>query len=148
MEGGAYSIESLPPRVIRVHRMAKGLSQGTVFIGLICVALGALADYEASSGPSSSARLTGLPECIGLYLIVMGWVGICGTASYRRGMMAALLVMCLHAIIICVPALIIYSGAGIILSNKGCYYGCQNNGESCTIICGATAQQAITLNPE
>lgn len=123
---------SLPTRVIRAHKFVKACAQLQVFAGLVCLALGALSDYINIHDNSGKPPL--IVECCGLYLIVAGFVGICGASSFRRGLVTAFLVMCIHAALILVPAIIASSAKAISDSNLDCYVSCERS--VCQVFCG------------
>ncbi len=89
----------LPAKLKKVHNYVKALGQLQVFLGLCCIALGALSDFAA--GDENPTKIRYVVEACGVYLIVAGFIGISGSSSYRRGLMTAFLVMSLHIMVIC-----------------------------------------------
>uniref|UniRef100_A0A183GI43 G_PROTEIN_RECEP_F2_4 domain-containing protein n=1 Tax=Heligmosomoides polygyrus TaxID=6339 RepID=A0A183GI43_HELPZ len=71
-------------------------------------------------------------------------VGLCGAASYRRGLVITFLVMSIHAIIIFVPAIIIVSSFDIHFYQHECWGECDwhllatslPRNSRCQIMCG------------
>ncbi|EPB70794.1 hypothetical protein ANCCEY_10117 [Ancylostoma ceylanicum] len=96
---------------VKMLSVLKALAQCHVVLGLIMLILSTLADYVSSR--INTIRMYGLEECCSFYFIVTGLVGLCGAASYRRGLVITFLVMSIHAIIIFVPAIIIVSSFDI-----------------------------------
>ncbi|KAK6031259.1 hypothetical protein OSTOST_02585, partial [Ostertagia ostertagi] len=96
---------------VKMLSVLKALAQCHVILGLIMLILSTLADYVSSR--INTIRMYGLEECCSFYFIVTGLVGLCGAASYRRGLVITFLVMSIHAIIIFVPAIIIVSSFDI-----------------------------------
>ncbi|CAI4224025.1 unnamed protein product [Auanema sp. JU1783] len=127
---------------IKMLTILKALAQCHVVIGLIMLILSALADY--TSGRMNTIRLYGLQECCSFYFLVTGLIGLCGAASYRRGLVITFLVMAIHAIIIFVPAVIIVSSFDIHFYQHECWGECDwhllatslPSNSRCQIMCG------------
>jgi len=104
-------------------------------MGLVCCALGAL--YVANQGVFSRVSL-GI--AVGLYFMVSGLIGICGSATYRRGLMVAYMVMSVHSTVLFAPALIAFSAFAMILDQHGCYFQCDIFGKNlCRLLCQGAA---------
>ncbi|VDO46954.1 unnamed protein product [Haemonchus placei] len=120
----------------------QALAQCHVILGLIMLILSTLADYVSSR--INTIRMYGLEECCSFYFIVTGLVGLCGAASYRRGLVITFLVMSIHAIIIFVPAIIIVSSFDIHFYQHECWGECDwhllatslPRNSRCQIMCG------------
>jgi len=129
------AVGQLPRPLTKVHRALQALAQCQVMMGLVCCALGAL--YIANQGVFSRVSL-GI--CVGLYFMVSGLIGICGSATYRRGLMVAYMVMSVHSTVLFAPALIAFSVVAMLLDQHGCYFQCDLFGQKlCRLLCqGAT----------
>ncbi|OZC10964.1 hypothetical protein X798_02108 [Onchocerca flexuosa] len=118
------------------------LAQCHVVLGLIIFILAALADYMSSR--IHTIRMVGLEECCSFYFILTGIIGICGSASHRRGLILAFMLMNLHAILIFVPAIIIVSSFDIHFYQAECFGECDwhlltpslPENSRCQILCG------------
>jgi len=133
-----------PQRFNTLYWRLKATAQLQVFIGLVTLALGALADYQSIS--SGGLRAIGIPEICGAYFVLTGIVGISGSASYRRGLMVAFMVMSLHALFVFAPAIIASGVAGCVLTSNDCWIKYQEG--SFGIYCGQVARDAMMGNPE
>ncbi|CAJ0962266.1 unnamed protein product, partial [Mesorhabditis belari] len=132
---------------LRLLSILKMLAQIHVFLGILMLILSALADYVSSR--KNTIRLNGLLECCSFYFVVMGSVGLCGAASYRRGLVIAILVMSVHAILIFVPGIVIVSSFDIHFHKHECWGSCdwhllatslpQNS--QCQILCGTNVDE-------
>ncbi|OZC08554.1 hypothetical protein X798_04488 [Onchocerca flexuosa] len=147
-------------RVLRSHRLLKCLAQCHVVLGLIIFILAALADYMSSrihtirmkSTSTAMKRDRGGPmttllheERIKLFNFeYCSIIGICGSASHRRGLILAFMLMNLHAILIFVPAIIIVSSFDIHFYQAECFGECDwhlltpslPENSRCQILCG------------
>uniref|UniRef100_A0A915Q0D7 Uncharacterized protein n=1 Tax=Setaria digitata TaxID=48799 RepID=A0A915Q0D7_9BILA len=129
-------------RVLRSHGLLKCLAQCHVVLGLIIFILAALADYMSSR--INTIRMVGLEECCSFYFILTGIIGICGSASHRRGLILAFMVMSLHAILIFTPAIVIVSSFDIHFYQAKCFGECDwhllatslPENSRCQILCG------------
>ncbi|VIO89221.1 Uncharacterized protein BM_BM5122 [Brugia malayi] len=129
-------------RMLRSHGLLKCLAQCHVVLGLIIFILAALADYMSSR--IHTIRMIGLEECCSFYFILTGIIGICGSASHRRGLILAFMVMNLHAILIFVPAIVIVSSFDIHFYQAECFGECDwhllatslPENSRCQILCG------------
>ncbi|KAK6759196.1 hypothetical protein RB195_021053 [Necator americanus] len=127
---------------VKMLSVLKALAQCHVVLGLIMLILSTLADYVSSR--INTIRMYGLEECCSFYFIVTGLVGLCGAASYRRGLVITFLVMSIHAIIIFVPAIIIVSSFDIHFYQHECWGECDwhllatslPRNSRCQIMCG------------
>nr|CDJ87538.1 unnamed protein product [Haemonchus contortus] len=127
---------------VKMLSVLKALAQCHVILGLIMLILSTLADYVSSR--INTIRMYGLEECCSFYFIVTGLVGLCGAASYRRGLVITFLVMSIHAIIIFVPAIIIVSSFDIHFYQHECWGECDwhllatslPRNSRCQIMCG------------
>ncbi|WKY15598.1 hypothetical protein Q1695_000797 [Nippostrongylus brasiliensis] len=127
---------------VKMLSVLKALAQCHVILGLIMLILSTLADYVSSR--INTIRLYGLEECCSFYFVVTGLVGLCGAASYRRGLVITFLVMSIHAIIIFVPAIIIVSSFDIHFYQHECWGECDwhllatslPRNSRCQIMCG------------
>lgn len=140
--GAVRQCDGSAAAVFRSHGMLKCLAQCHVVLGLIIFILAALADYVSSR--IHTVRLIGLEECCSFYFILTGIVGICGSASHRRGLILAFMVMSLHAVLIFVPAIVIVSSFDIHFYQAECYGECDwyllaaslPKNSRCQILCG------------
>uniref|UniRef100_A0A1I7XF34 PGG domain-containing protein n=1 Tax=Heterorhabditis bacteriophora TaxID=37862 RepID=A0A1I7XF34_HETBA len=127
---------------VKMLLILKALAQCHVVLGLIMLILSTLADYV--SGRINTIRMYGLEECCSFYFIVTGLVGLCGAASYRRGLVITFLVMSIHATIIFVPTIIIVSSFDIHFYQHECWGECDwhllaispPKNSRCQIMCG------------
>ncbi len=141
-------MDLLPHTLRRTHQVMKALAQCQTFLGLACMAIGAISDYVSSGfGKESGLRIEGVPEFCGLYFMLTGLIGTCGAASYRRGLLVAYLVMTLHACLIFVPAMVGTCIAGILMSNKDCWLKMDWDGDSYGVFCGQNAQEKLKTSP-
>lgn len=99
--------------------VAKGLALTQALGGLVCLAVASL--YLTNDGALSSI---GVPFWCGLYFAVSGIVGLVGVISYRRGLIVASIMMCIHSIIIFAPIMIFSGVAGIYADKNGCSFNC------------------------
>ncbi|CAD5227522.1 unnamed protein product [Bursaphelenchus okinawaensis] len=119
------------------------LSKCHVVISLITFTLAGLADYV--SYRVNTLRMHGLIECCAFYCIVMGVIGIFGSASHRRALIIAFMIMGIHAILVFVPATIIVASFDIHFYNRECYGECDwhllsaslPRNSRCQILCGS-----------
>lgn len=126
---------ALPRSLIRVHRALQALAQCQLMMGLVCCALGAL--YIVKQGVFGRVSL-GI--AVGLYFMVSGLIGICGSATYRRGLMVTYMVMSVHSTVLFAPALIIFSAIAMFLDQNGCYFQCDLFGTKlCRLLCEGAA---------
>uniref|UniRef100_A0A914USB4 Uncharacterized protein n=1 Tax=Plectus sambesii TaxID=2011161 RepID=A0A914USB4_9BILA len=140
--GDEQRLNQLSPALVRLHSQLKALAQCHVVLGLIILILSALADYVSSR--INTLRFIGMHECCAFYFMVTGIVGICGAASYRRGLVIAFLVMCLHAAVIFVPIIVIASSFDIHFYQHECWGQCDwpllatslPKDSRCQILCG------------
>src|SRR5690349_19008306 len=119
MNNAGSPTAQFPKRFLNLHWHLKTMAQLQVFIGLVCLALGGLADYGSIS--AGGLRPMGITEVCGAYFIATGLVGIMGSTSYRRGLMVAFLVMAIHSMLLFAPAMIGSGVAGMILTNNDCW---------------------------
>jgi len=133
---------NLPSALSRLHSQLKALAQVHVVLGLVLLILGALADYVSSR--INSFRLYGLHEVCALYFILCGVIGICGSASHRRGLLIAYLVMGIHSAAIFAPIIVIVSSFDIHFYQHECWGECDwhllaprlSQNSRCQILCG------------
>lgn len=120
----------LPVSVVRLYRVLKALSQCQVLLGLVSAALASL--YLLNDGVFGNLSV-GIVA--GFYYALTGFIGICGSASFRRGLTIAYMVMCVHAAAICVPITIIVNSFAISLDNRGCMFKCRVEDLTCGLTC-------------
>ncbi|CAI5454780.1 unnamed protein product [Caenorhabditis angaria] len=127
---------------VKMLSLLKALANIHVLLGIIMMILSGLADYASTR--KNTIRLHGLEEICSFYFVILGCVGICGSASYRRGIVIAYLVMCIHSILIFVPAIIIVSSFDIHFYQHECWGECDwhllatsfPSNSQCQIFCG------------
>lgn len=130
------SIQSqLPSSVVRLYRVLKALSQCQVLLGLVSAAMASL--YLLNDGVFG---IFSVGIFIGIYYAITGFIGICGAASFRRGLVAAYMVMCLHSAIICVPMSIVINAYAVKLDGRGCIIACHTEDLTCGMTCQGDAQ--------
>jgi len=118
------------------------LSKCHIVISLVMLVLAFLADYV--SYRVNTVRLRGMTECCAFYFLFMGITGILGSASHRRGLIIAFMVMGLHGIAIVAPAITIASSFDIHFYNRECWGHCDwhllsasvPKNSRCQILCG------------
>jgi len=125
----------LPLSLVRLHRILKALSQCQVLLGLVSAALASL--YLLNDGVFG---IFSVGIFIGIYYAITGFIGICGSASFRRGLVSAYMVMCCHAAIICVPVSIVINALAINLDNRGCIMACRTEDLTCGMTCQGDAE--------
>jgi len=114
--------------------------------------MGVYADVVSHRAPT--VRLHGVVECCAIYFLFTGITGICGAASYRRGLIIAFLIMSLHAAIIFVPTTIITSSFDIHFYNHECWGECDwhllsvslPQDSKCQILCGKNIDDSQKLS--
>uniref|UniRef100_A0AC34RSY7 Uncharacterized protein n=1 Tax=Panagrolaimus sp. JU765 TaxID=591449 RepID=A0AC34RSY7_9BILA len=116
------NLTNMPPSILKLHNALKCLSKAHVINGIFILILGAYADVI--SHRASTVRLHGVIECCAIYFLFTGITGICGAASYRRGLIITFMIMSLHAALIFVPALIVTSSFDIHFYNHECWGEC------------------------
>jgi len=123
-------------------RMLGCLSKCQICLGLMMLVLAGTADYV--SHRTSTVRFHGLAEVAAMYFIIMGVVGIFGSASRRRGLVISGMVMGIHAVGIVSPAAIISSSFDIHFYKQKCWGECDWSllsasipaNSRCQILCG------------
>ncbi|KAE9551902.1 hypothetical protein FO519_004893 [Halicephalobus sp. NKZ332] len=109
---------------------------------------------DVVSHRASTVRLHGVIECCAIYFLFTGITGICGAASYRRGLIITFLIMSLHAAIIFVPTAIITSSFDIHFYNHECWGECDwhllsaslPQDSKCQILCGKNIDDSQRLS--
>ncbi|CAB3399591.1 unnamed protein product [Caenorhabditis bovis] len=130
--------------------LLKALANIHVVLGIIMIVLSALADYASSR--IKTLRLHGLEEICSFYFVLFGIVGIMGSASYRRSLVVAYLVMSIHAVVIFVPAIIIASSFDIHFYQHECWGYCDfhlltfSSNSQCQINCGSKVDPSMRRN--
>lgn len=128
--------------ILRIHSTLKCLSKCHIVISLVLLVLAALADYV--SYRVNTVRFHGLAECCALYFLIVGVLGIFGSASHRRGLIIAFMIMGLHGVLIFAPIIIISSSFDIHFYNNQCWGECDwhllsaslPKNSRCQILCG------------
>ncbi|CAD6190500.1 unnamed protein product [Caenorhabditis auriculariae] len=134
---------------VKMLSILKCFANVHVLLGTVMLVLSSLADYISSR--INTVRLNGLIECCSFYFLVMGVIGLCGSASYRRGLVITYLVMSVHAIFILVPAIIIVSSFDIHFYQHECWGECDwhllatsfPNNSRCQILCGQHVDETM-----
>ncbi|CAL2051449.1 unnamed protein product [Caenorhabditis brenneri] len=134
---------------VKMLSLLKALANIHVFLGIIMIVLSGLADYASTR--INTIRLHGLEEICSFYFVLVGLVGICGSASYRRGLVITYLVMCIHSIFIFVPAIITVSSFDIHFYQHECWGECDwhllatsfPTNSRCQIMCGDHVDDAM-----
>ncbi|KAI6244046.1 hypothetical protein M3Y99_00074000 [Aphelenchoides fujianensis] len=118
------------------------LSKCHIVVNLVILILALLADFL--SARINTLRLHGLEEICAFYCLLMGVVGIFGSASHRRSLIIAYMILGFHAIFIFMPVIIIVSSFDIHFYKRECWGQCdwhllsaslpQNS--QCQILCG------------
>uniref|UniRef100_A0A915K673 Uncharacterized protein n=1 Tax=Romanomermis culicivorax TaxID=13658 RepID=A0A915K673_ROMCU len=123
------SITVLPVWLVKNSKMLKGLSHCQVMIGLVTTALSLLYLREGAL----SVFPVGI--FVGFYYAICGFIGICGSASYRRGLVIAYFTMLLHSIFVFVPLIIIHSIIAFYFDSGACQVSCQMRILTCQFTC-------------
>uniref|UniRef100_A0A914C1A5 Uncharacterized protein n=1 Tax=Acrobeloides nanus TaxID=290746 RepID=A0A914C1A5_9BILA len=131
--------------VLQMHWVLKCLSKCHVVVALVMLILALAADYV--SYRVNTVRLHGVAEVCAAYFLLMGIIGICGSASHRRGLIIAFMLMGLHAAFIFAPIVIIVSSFDIHFFNHECWGECDwtllsaslPRDSRCQILCGKEA---------
>lgn len=134
---------------VKMLSLLKALANIHVLLGIIMIVLSGLADYTSTR--INTIRLHGLEEICSFYFVLVGLVGICGSASYRRGLVITYLVMCIHSIFIFVPAIITVSSFDIHFYQHECWGECDwhllatsfPTNSRCQIMCGDHVDDAM-----
>uniref|UniRef100_A0A915EMR1 Uncharacterized protein n=1 Tax=Ditylenchus dipsaci TaxID=166011 RepID=A0A915EMR1_9BILA len=132
----------MPPPKRENYSTLRCLSKCHISLSLVLLVLASLADYV--SYRVNTVRMHGLAECCAFYFIVMGVIGIFGSASHRRGLIIAFMLMGLHGVIIFAPMIIIASSFDIHFYKRECWGSCDwhllsasiPKNSRCQILCG------------